>query len=60
MTSRRKKRQWPNVYRRVQRSGEISYVVDSGLINAKRERHSFKTKAEADTFAANKMKLLVR
>jgi len=26
-------------------------VADLGLINGKRERHSFKTKGEADTFA---------
>jgi hypothetical protein len=39
------------VYSRKHRSGQASYVADLGLINGKRERHSFKTKAEADTFA---------
>jgi integrase len=47
----KRKRSWPNVYTRVHRSGQASYVVDLGLINGKRERPSFKTKAEADTFA---------
>src|ERR1035441_10105544 len=47
----KRKRSWPNVYTRVHRSGQVGYVVDLGLINGKRERHSFKTKAEADTFA---------
>lgn len=47
----RRKRSWPNVYTRVHGSGQVSYVVDIGLINGKRERHSFKTKAEAGTFA---------
>lgn len=48
---RRKKRQWPNVYSRVHRSGETGFIVDLGLINGRREPHSFKTKGEADTFA---------
>jgi integrase len=48
---KRKKRTWPNVYSRVHRSGETGFMVDLGLINGKRERHSFKTKEEADTFA---------
>jgi len=47
----KRKRSWPNVYTRIHRSGQSSYVVDIGLINGKRERPSFKTKAEADTFA---------
>ena len=47
----KRKRSWPNVYTRVHGSGQASYVVDIGLINGKRERHSFKTKAEAGTFA---------
>ena len=47
----KRKRSWPNVYTRVHGSGQASYVVDIGLINGKRERHSFKTKAEASTFA---------
>src|SRR5208282_2859929 len=47
----KRKRSWPNIYTRVHGSGQASYVVDIGLINGKRERHSFKTKAEAGTFA---------
>lgn len=54
MLRRRKKRQWPNVYSRVHRSGETGFIVDLGLINGKRQRHSFQTKVEADTFAESK------
>jgi hypothetical protein len=57
MTNTRRKQkswQWPNVYSRVHRSGETGFIVDLGLINGKRERHSFKTKGEADTFAEAK------
>ena len=39
------------MYSRKHRSGQATYVVDLGLINGKRERYSFKTKAEADPFA---------
>ncbi len=54
-TRRKQKRwQWPNIYSRVHRSGETGFIVDLGLINGKRERHSFKTKGEADTFAEAK------
>jgi integrase len=49
--SKSKPRQWPNVYSRTQRGGQVSYVVDLGLVNGKRERHSFKTKGEADSYA---------
>ena len=50
----RRKRSWPNVYTRIHRSGQASYVVDLGLINGKRERYSFRAKVEADTFAEQK------
>ena len=50
-TKSKRKRSWPNVYSRKHRSGQVGYMVDLGLINGKRERYSFKTKAEADTFA---------
>ncbi len=50
-SSKRRPRQWPHVYSRTQRSGQVSYVVDLGLVNEKRERHSFKTKGDADIFA---------
>jgi integrase len=39
------------VYRRVHRSGQTSWVVDLGELNGKRDRHSFKSKDEANTFA---------
>ena len=51
---KRKKRQWPNVYARTHCSGETGYIVDLGLINGNRERHSFASKTEADTFAETK------
>jgi len=54
MNKQRKKHQWPKVYSRQQLSGNVSYVVDLGLINGKRERFSFKTKTEAVTFAEQK------
>jgi integrase len=50
----RKKRQWPNVYSRRHRSDETGFVVDVGLVNGKRDRHSFKTKEDADSFSALK------
>jgi integrase len=50
----RKKRQWPNVYSRRHRSGEVGFIVDVGLVNGKRERHSFKSKEDAESFAALK------
>ena len=54
MSRKSKKRQWPNVYEREHRSGEASFVVDLGLVHGKRERHSFKDKVSADTFAEQK------
>ena len=45
----KRKRSWPNVYSRKHRSGQAGYIVELGLVNGKRERHSFKTKAEVDT-----------
>ncbi|MDB6021307.1 MAG: hypothetical protein JWQ04_1164, partial [Pedosphaera sp.] len=54
MSRKSKKRQWPNVYEREHRSGEASFVVDLGLVNGKRERHSFTDKASANTFAEQK------
>ncbi len=49
-----RKRSWPHVYTRSHPTGQTSFVVDLGLINGKRERRSFKTKAEADSFADQK------
>jgi hypothetical protein len=50
---RKKKNAWPNVYTRTHRSGSKSWVVDLGEIDrdGKRDRHSFKTEEEADTFS---------
>ncbi len=47
----RTKHTWPKIRARTHRSGNSGYLVDLGKINGKRERHSFKTKAEANTFA---------
>ena len=49
--SKSKPRQWPNVYSRTHRGGQVGYVVDFGLVNGKRERHSFKTRGKADSYA---------
>ena len=54
MAQKSKKRQWPNVYSRTHSGGQASYVVDLGLVNGKRERHAFKDKVSADTFAEQK------
>ncbi|MDB6108302.1 MAG: hypothetical protein JWR69_52 [Pedosphaera sp.] len=54
MARKSKKRQWPNVYKRTHRGGEVSFVVDLGLVNHKRERHAFKDKESAATFAEQK------
>ncbi len=51
VSKHKRRRSWPNIYRRRHRSAHIGFIVDLGLINDKCERHSFKTKAEADTFA---------
>jgi integrase len=42
---------WPKIHTRSHRSGNTGYIVDLGKIDGKRERHSFKTKGEAQTFA---------
>lgn len=48
---RRKQPQWPGLYKRTHRGGQVGYVVDLGLINGKRNRRCFATLAEARTFA---------
>ena len=50
----KKRSQWPNVYKRVYASGQVGFLVDLGLLDGKRNRHSFQTKEEADTFADQK------
>ena len=47
---RRAGQRWPKIYKKVHRSGQVGYVVDLGLINGKRERRSFQSKVEAETF----------
>ena len=49
--TRRKTSRWPKVYKRIHRSGETGYVVDLGIIAGKRQRRSFTSKVEAETFA---------
>ena len=51
MAGKSKQHRWPKIRARRHRSGQIGYLVDLGLINGQRERHSFKTKPEAETFA---------
>ena len=50
----KRKRSWPSLYSRCHPSGQASFVVDLGLIIDKAERHSFKTKEEAETIAERK------
>ena len=47
---RRAGTRWPKIYKKVHRSGQVGYVADLGLINGKRERRSFQSKVEAETF----------
>ena len=50
---KRKISNWPRISPRENRSGSISYMVDLGKNDSgKRDRHFFKTKGEAETFAA--------
>jgi hypothetical protein len=49
--AQKKRTSWPNIYSRTHRTGSKSWVVDLGEINGKRDRQSFKTKEEANTFA---------
>lgn len=46
-----KRSKWPQVTRRKNAGGSISFCVDLGGVNGKRERKFFKTRAEADTYA---------
>jgi integrase len=46
-----KRSKWPQVTRRKNAGGSISFCVDMGRVNGKRERKFFKTRAEADTYA---------
>jgi hypothetical protein len=45
------KTKWPTIRRRVYPSGLASFQVDLGELNGKRERHTFGTKEEAESFA---------
>jgi integrase len=46
-----KRSKWPQVTRRKNPGGTISFCVDMGRVNGKRERKFFKARAEADTYA---------
>jgi len=48
----KKKPQWPPIFIVTHRSGQISYQVDLGLVEGKRKREPFRTKAEAEARAA--------
>lgn len=45
------KNKWPRIYTRRHRSGQTGFLVDLGIIDGKRVRHSFSDKQEAETFA---------
>ena len=47
----KRKRSWPTLYNPKHRPGQVGYIVDLGLINGKRGRHSLKAKAGASAFA---------
>ena len=46
-----KRHKWPLVTRRKNPSGSISFCVDVGRVNGKRERKFFRTRGEADSYA---------
>ena len=46
-----KRSKWPRVTRRKNPAGSISFCVDLGRVNGKRERKFFKTRTAADTYA---------
>jgi hypothetical protein len=50
-TKSNRKRSWPSVYSRKHRSGQAGCVVDLGRITGKPKWLSFKTSADANTFA---------
>jgi integrase len=44
-------KQWPPIYTAKHRSGQASFQVDLGIVEGKRKRVNFATKADAETFA---------
>jgi len=51
MGERKRAGKWPPIYRAPQRSGQVSYQVDLGIVEGRRKRLTFPTKAEAKTYA---------
>ena len=49
--SKTKRPKWPQVTRRKNPGGSISFCVDLGRVNGKRERTFFKTRTAADSYA---------
>lgn len=48
---RASRKAWPPIYRLTHRSGQVGYMVDLGKVNGKRDRRTFPSKQEAETFA---------
>ena len=46
---------WPRLYQRTYRSGVVGYMVDCGRVNGKRNRRTFPTKPEAETYRQQKL-----
>jgi len=46
-----KSKEWPRIYPKPNPGGSISWVVDQGMVNGKRERDIYKTKAAAEACA---------
>ena len=51
MKKPKRAKQWPPIYRAPQRSGQVSYQVDLGIVEGRRKRLTFPTKVEAETYA---------
>lgn len=47
----RKRADWPLIKKRVYPTGTVAWIVDCGMINGKRPRYAYGTKAEAETKA---------
>lgn len=44
-------KQWPPIYKAKQRSGQVYFQVDLGIVDGKRKRPYFPTRAAAETYA---------
>ena len=51
MSKTKRANKWPPIYRAPQRSGQVSYQVDLGLVDGKRKRVTFPTKEQAVAYA---------